>query len=272
DQTLAGEIQANALKSEVGPSLTWFEEYIRYERLFLQTPDGSIARRFAVLALIVALAVSVAMTLRKGRIPGTAAGPSLRIIGITIIAFIVMMFTPTKWTHHFGVFAGLAGSLGALAAVAVTAEVMKSRRNRMMFAALVTFTMALAFASVNGYWYVSNFGVPWSNSSPKWHFGISTMLLGVTVLLLLTAAWFHFSPRDIAVPVAHRWQRVGRITQSPLAIAAWILVAFEVYSLTAAMVGQYPAWTVGRSNFEALTGKTCGLSNDVMVEEHPNAG
>ena len=73
-----------------------------------------------VLALLLALAVSVAMSLRKGRIPGTAAGPSRRIIGITIISFLAMMFTPTKWTHHFGVFAGLAGSLGALAAVAVT--------------------------------------------------------------------------------------------------------------------------------------------------------
>ena len=59
--------------------------------------------------------------------------------------------------------------------------------------------------------------------------------------------------------------------QSPLAIAAWVLVFFEVLSLTLAMIDQYPAWTVGRSNLEALTGKTCGLANDVMVEQDPNA-
>ena len=35
----------------------------------MASPDGSVARRFAVLALLLALAVSVAMTLRKGRIP-----------------------------------------------------------------------------------------------------------------------------------------------------------------------------------------------------------
>ena len=132
----------------------------------MATPDGSVARRFGVLTLLLALAVSVAMSLRKGRIPGTAAGPSRRIIGITIISFLAMMFTPTKWTHHFGVFAGLAGSLGALAAVAVTAAAMQSRRNRAMFAAAVLFVMALSFASVNGWWYVSNFGVPWSNAVP----------------------------------------------------------------------------------------------------------
>ena len=163
DQTFAAEIQASTFKSAVGPSLSWFDEHIRYERLFMATPDGSVARRFGVLTLLLALAVSVAMSLRKGRIPGTAAGPSRRIIGITIISFLAMMFTPTKWTHHFGVFAGLAGSLGALAAVAVTAAAMKSRRNRAMFAAAVLFVMALSFASVNGWWYVSNFGVPWSN-------------------------------------------------------------------------------------------------------------
>ena len=49
-------------------------------------------------------------------------------------------------------------------------------------------------------------------------------------------------------------------------------VVFEVLSLTLAMIDQYPAWSVGRSNLEALTGKTCGLANDVMVEQDPNAG
>ena len=147
----------------------------------MASPDGSVARRFAVLALLVALAVSVAMMLRRGHIPGTAGGPSRRIIGITIISFLAMMFTPTKWTHHFGVFAGLAGSLGALAAVAVTAHVLRSRRNRAVFAAAVLFITALSFASVNGWWYVSNFGVPWSNQFPEWHFGFTTILLGLTV-------------------------------------------------------------------------------------------
>jgi arabinosyltransferase C len=271
DQTLTGEIQASAFKSAVGPSLSWFDEHIRYERLFMASPDGSVARRFAVLTLLLALAVSVAMSLRKGRIPGTAAGPSRRIVGITIISFLAMMFTPTKWTHHFGVFAGLAGSLGALAAVAVTAAAMRSRRNRTVFAAAVLFMMALSFASVNGWWYVSNFGVPWSNSFPEWHFGFTTFLLGLSVVALLVATWFHFSGRDSSPPGnADRWW--SRITQAPLAIAVWLLVVFEVLSLTLAMIDQYPAWSVGRSNLDALTGKTCGLADDVMVEQDPNAG
>lgn len=270
DQTLIGELQASGFKSAVGPSLSWFDEHIRYERLFTTSPDGSVARRFAVLTLLLALAVSVAMALRKFRIPGTALGPSRRIVGITIISFLALMFTPTKWTHHFGVFAGLAGSLGALAAVAVGAAAMRSRRNRSVFTAAVLFATALSFATVNGWWYVSNFGVPWSNEFPEWKFGFTTMLLGLSVVALLVAAWFHFSGRDESPPgEPRRWQR---IVQAPLAVATWALVVFEVLSLTLGMTDQYPAWSVGRSNLEALTGKTCGLAEDVLVEQDANAG
>ncbi len=272
DQTLTGEIQATMLKRAVGPSLSWFDEHIRYERLFMASPDGSVARRFAVLALVLALGVTVAMSLRKGRIPGTAVGPSRRIVGITIISFVAMMFTPTKWTHHFGVFAGLAGPLGALAAVAVTSVAMRSRRNRTVYAAVVLFLVALSFASVNGWWYVSNFGVPWSNEFPAWHYAFATALLGLTVVVLLLATWFHFVARDKGPPKTRLGTRAAGIIQSPLAIATWVLVVFEVASLTLAMTDQYPAWSVGRSNLQALTGKSCGLAEDVLVEQDPGAG
>ena len=43
-------------------------------------------------------------------------------------------------------------------------------------------------------------------------------------------------------------------------------------SLTLAMTAQYPAWSVGRSNLEALRGKSCGLAEDVLVEQDPTAG
>ncbi len=272
DQTFAGEAQASVLKRAVGPSLKWFDEHIRYERLFMASPDGSVARRFAVLALILALAVVVAMSLRKGRIPGTAAGPSRRIIGITIISFLAMMFTPTKWTHHFGVFAGLAGSLGALAAVAVTGVAMRSRRNRTVFAAVVLFVMALSFASVNGWWYVSNFGVPWSNSFPRLRWSLTTALLELSVIVLVVAAWFNFVATGDGPPRTRLGARLAPIVQAPLAIATWLLVTMEVVSLTQGMMSQYPAWSVGRSNLQALTGKSCGLAEDVLVELDPDAG
>ena len=145
---------------------------------------------------------------------------------------------------------------------------MRSARNRALFTAAVLFITALSFASVNGWWYVSSFGVPWSNLFPQWHFGFTTMLLGLSMLALLIAAWLHFSGRDGGT--RRRWW--SRATRSPLGIAAWLLVVFEVMSLTLGMINQWPAWSVGRSNLQALTGKTCGLADDVMVEQDVNTG
>src|SRR5690606_6675768 len=141
---------------------------------------------------------------------------------------------PRRWPHRCGVFAGLAGWLGGLAAVAVTAAALRSRRNRAVFTAAVLFVTALSFATVNGWWYVSNFGVPWSNQFPSWQFAFTNILLGFSVLALLAAAWFHFSGRDTGAPPARPslWQRIG---QAPLAVAAWALVVFQVVSLTWAM-------------------------------------
>ena len=168
-------------------------------------------------------------------------------------------------------FAGLAGSLGALAAVAVTAAVMRSRRNRAVFAALVLFMTGAVVRERQRVLVRLQFRcavvefVPVSSDSAS-----PPSLLGLTVLVLLVAAWFHFSGRDTRhARTTDRWQRDRAVAVGD---SAWLLVAFEVYSLTAAMIGQYPAWTVGRSNIEALSGKTCGLANDVMVEQDPNAG
>ena len=265
-----GEVQASTFKTVVGPSLAWFDEHIRYERLFMASPDGSVARRFAVLTLLLALAVSVAMALRKGRIPGTAAGPSRRIIGITIISFLAMMFTPTKWTHHFGVFAGLAGSLGALAAVAVTAAAMRSRRNRTMFAAAVLFMMALSFASVNGWWYVSNFGVPWSNQFPQWHFGFTTFLLGLSVLALLRRDVVpllraRHSPPGQRGGVANSAGAVGDRRVGGRRVRGGVPDDRDDRAVSRVVASAGPT-------SRHSTGKTCGLANDVMVEAGSERG
>ena len=123
DQTLAAVMEATRVRTLIGPNVAWFDERTRWDALLSLSPDGSLSRRFGILGMLLCLAVCVLVMLRKsGRIPGTSRGPSARIQGIVFMSLLLMMFTPTKWTHHFGVYAGLAGSVAALTAVAVGAN------------------------------------------------------------------------------------------------------------------------------------------------------
>ncbi|OZE93105.1 arabinosyltransferase [Rhodococcus sp. 15-2388-1-1a] len=268
DQTLSTVLEATRVRSAIGPNVPWFEERVRWDALMTISPDGSLARRFGMFAMLLCIVVCIAVMLRKnGRIPGTATGPSRRILGIILGALALMMFTPTKWTHHFGVYAGLAASLAALAAVAVTAATVRSPRNRTLFTAAVLFLTAVAFTSSNGWWYVSSYGIPWFDKPPSVAGkGFSTILLGLTVLTLLYAAYQHVRlPYRRKEPTTRR-----RFAPSALTIVAGGVVAFEVLSFAKGAVAQYPAYSIARSNFSALAGNSCGLAGDVQVETDVN--
>ncbi|MEV0106699.1 arabinosyltransferase domain-containing protein [Nocardia sp. NPDC050799] len=263
DQTLSTVLEATRVRTAVGPNVAWFDERTRWDSLLMLSPDGSLARRFGVLLMLLCLLVCVLQVLRKGRIPGTSRGPSVRILGIVFASLLLMMFTPTKWTHHFGVYAGLAGSLAALAAVAVGTNGIRAPRNRALFAAAVLFLLAVTFTGSNGWWYVSSYGVPWWDKAPVLAGkGLSTLFLGLAVLALLVALWLHYrAPYRGGLPA-----RPARYASAPLTVAAALLVLFEIASLTKAAVGQYPAYSVAKSNVRALAGDPCGLADDVLVE------
>ncbi|MEE2035030.1 arabinosyltransferase domain-containing protein [Rhodococcus sp. CC-R104] len=269
DQTAAAVLEMQRVHTATGPNVAWFLEYLRYQYLMQITVDGSLSRRFAVFTMVLTLVVcTLALLRRGGRIPGVAVGPSRRIVGITVGAMVLMMFAPTKWTHHFGIYAGLAASVAVVAAIAVGPAVLRSRRNRALFAAAVMFVVTMAFVSTNGWWYVSSWGVPWWDKAPSiGGRGFSTALFAMTVLLLLIAAWQHIRPGDgpDRRPLTRWW------TIPPLTVAAAVMVAFEVLSLAKGAVSQYPGYSVARSNIDALAGSSCGLAGDVLLETDPNA-
>lgn len=263
DQTLSTVMEATRVRTAVGPNVAWFDERTRWDSLLMLSPDGSLARRFGVLLMLLCLLVCVLQVLRKGRIPGTSRGPSVRILGIVFASLLLMMFTPTKWTHHFGVYAGLAGSLAALAAVAVSSNGIRVPRNRALFAAAVLFLLAITFTGSNGWWYVSSYGVPWWDKAPliagK---GLSTLFLGLSVLALLAALWLHYRAPHKRYPAPPK----AAPYYAPLTLAAALLVLFEIASLTKAAIGQYPAYSIAKSNIRAVAGQPCGLADDVLVE------
>jgi arabinosyltransferase C len=272
DQSIAAVPPMIAAHDAAGPSLPWFQEYLRYQYLLQDTVDGSPARRFGVFVMIASVVAATAVLLRRHGIPGLATGPTHRLLGVTAGAIVLMMFTPTKWTHHFGVFAGLTASVAAMLVVATGPNVLRSRRNQALATAATAFLMALVLTSRNGYWYVSTWGVPWFDKAPSINgFGVATGFRGVTVVALAAALWFHIHDRIGSLPADQparpsRWRRA-----SPVIIAAAFMVVLEVASLAKAAVAQYPAYSIARSNIDALLGRPCGLANDVLVETNPNA-
>ena len=267
DQTFAAVREMQRVH-EIAPNAPWFEEYMRYQWLLQDGADGSLARRFAVFIMVLCLITVILAILRRGgQLPGTAKDPARRIVGITIGAMALMTFVPTKWTHHFGIYAGLAASVSIVAAVAVAPAVLRSRRNRALFAAAVMAVVSISFAGRNEWWYVSSYGVPWFDKPPSiaGH-GFAVAFLALTGLLLAVAAWFHIHPVASArTDPPSRWWAIP-----PLTVAAAAMVLFEVLSFAKGAISQYPAYSVARSNIDALTGSSCGLANDVLLETDPN--
>ncbi|WP_459545287.1 arabinosyltransferase domain-containing protein [Nocardia sp. X0981] len=273
DQTFSAMQEMRRVHELTGPHVLWFDEYLRYQYLFMGTVDGSVARRFGIFVMVAGLLVCLLTLLRKGgRIPTAALGPSRRILGVTVGAMALMMTTPTKWTHHLGVFAGLAGAVAVLTAVAIGPRVMRGPRNRALFAAAVAFLLALVFSGPNGWWYVSSYGVPWWDKQPSVAgIAFNKVFLFGAVLLLVPAAWWHVRAPERG---HHRISRWGWrfVKVPPLAVAAAFMVLFEVASFAKGAVSQYPAFSLAASNLGVFTGSTCGLAPHVLVETDPNRG
>ncbi len=133
------------------------------------------------------------------------------------------------------------------------------------------FVLAMAFTGSNGWWYVSSFGVPWWDKPPSISgYAFSTALLGLTVVALIVAAWYHLREPFVA-PRPERNGRMKALASAPLTLVAAGVVLFEVLSLLKGAVAQYPAYSIAQSNLSALRGDSCALANDVLVETDPNA-
>lgn len=302
DQTLAAVLEATRIRTELGPSLPWYGEKERWEALFSESADGGVARRFPVLLMLMCLALVTAVLLRRGRIPGAAAGPSRRLLGVIAGSLLFLVFTPTKWTHHFGVFAGLAGALAVLAVIALRSSSVSLSRNRWLVWAALCLVVGLSTATDNTWWYVSDYGIPFSDSFPAVG-GVQinyVAFVGGFVCLIIaglihvgivpadpgTALW-RWTRRTVPflrpaadTPAARlrdgrrgaRPPREPGIGGAPLTAVAFSVVIFELVSAVTAVFVQTPAYTVGRANMRALAGEPCSLADSVLVEEDSNDG
>jgi arabinosyltransferase B len=267
DQTLATVLEATRIRTAIGPSQAWYTENLRYYYLFLPTVDGSLSRRFGFFFTALSLFAALFIMLRRKRVPGVARGPVWRLMGVIFGTMFFLMFTPTKWVHHFGLFAAVGAAMAAVVTVLVSPAVMRWSRNRMAFLAAVFFTLALCFATTNGWWYVSSYGVPFNNATPKIAgLTVSFIFFILFAITAIYATWLHFVSRD------HGEGRIARaLTAAPIPMAAGFMVLVFVGSMVAGIVRQYPTYSNASANLRAFIGG-CGLADDVLVEPDANDG
>ncbi len=267
DQTLSTVLEATRIRTAIGPSQAWYTENLRYYYLILPTVDGSLSRRFGFLLTALCLFTALFIMLRRKRVPGVARGPAWRLMGVIFGTMFFLMFTPTKWVHHFGLFAAVGAAMAALTTVLVSPKVLRWSRNRMAFLAAVLFVLALCFATTNGWWYVSSYGVPFNNVMPRLSgISISAMIFALFVITALYAAYLHLASRN------HGEGRLARaLTAAPIPLAAGFMALVFVASMAAGIVRQYPTYSNAWDNLREFSGG-CGLADDVLVEPDSNAG
>lgn len=289
DQTLMTVLESIHVRSDKGPSLQWYDEWVRYQVLFQQVVDGSFARRFCVLFTFVSIGFVLASMLRNGKVPGSRRNSSLRLLMVFLGTLFFMSFTPTKWSHHFGVWAGIAPAIAALAAVALSVFAIHSRRSRTIVIGGFLFVFAFALAGINGWWYTSSYGIPWFDKTIQINaIEASTVMMIIALITLVIGALQSFgsSLKDFEAqrqagtlaknddtPVLAAKPQVGRysgIVAAPIAVLCAISVLFSMASFAKAFASQYPAYTVGLGNLRSLTGNTCALAEDVLLETNTN--
>jgi arabinosyltransferase A len=277
DQTLAGVAESARIKYVVGPTIAWYQEFLRYYFLTVETVDGSMSRRFAVLILLLCLFGMLVVLLRRGRLPGMASGPVWRLVGTTAIGLLLLTFTPTKWVVQFGAFAGLSAALGAVTAFTLSRVGLHNRRNLTLYVTALLFVLAWATSGDNSWFYVGNYGVPWFDKQPVIaSHPVTTMFLALSIGTGLLAAWQHFR-LDFAGHTEVQNNRRNRVlASSPLLVVAVIMVTIEVASMAKGAAVRYPVYTTAKANLAALSSglstTSCAMADDVLVEPDTNAG
>ncbi|AKK10114.1 arabinosyltransferase domain-containing protein [Corynebacterium uterequi] len=272
DQTLSTVLESTRVRSAVGPSLDWTMEWLRYSTLFYAGSEGSLARRAAMFLLLCCVVLVCYSLARHGKVPGVAAGPTIRLMVIFALSVFFLMFTPTKWTHHFGIYAGIAPVIGALAGVVLSQLALRSAHARTYAVAGTTLLLATSFTGWNSWWYISNFGIPWWDKKPQlkgYEFADGILAVGLVILAVAVIQHLRYHSRrsqDPSYSTAAASNRVNGLLSAQVFVAALLLSGFSAASFAKAFVDQLPAYSVGLGNVRALTGNTAYLAQDVMVE------
>ena len=231
DQTLATVAESARIKYAVGPTIAWYQDFLRYYFLTVEdSVDGSLTRRFSVLMLLLCLFGMIAVLLRRGSLPGMASGPVWRLIGTTRRRPAAADVHADEVGRAVRRVRGLGGALGAVTAFTFSRVGLHSRRNLALYVTALLFVLAWATSGINGWFYVGNYGVPWFDKQPviaeppghrrcSWRWRSSPGLL---------AGWLHFRMDYAGHTEVANTRRNRVLASTPLLVVATIMVLLEV--------------------------------------------
>ncbi|GAB3199831.1 hypothetical protein GCM10027261_30480 [Geodermatophilus arenarius] len=243
----------------------WYDEWQRYAFLFQSIPMGSYARRTAVLAGIVALlwflVLAVAARARDVRVP-----PTLLLAGGSLgAALLLLWFTPSKWTHHFGALSGLGPLFLALFLVAVPGLVRAVTRDRPVSPAVPALALgsgvvvaALAMRGPNSWPYTWLPGMPNPDEPPSvGPVALDDLLTWAVVALVVLAA-----VRGLGRRAGAGWAVAVPVLALVLLLTS---VGYLVGSFTLAGLRTLDTWSPGAAALTDPLARSCGAAGDVDV-------
>ena len=254
DTGLAALVESTRIHQVIGPTYAWWEEGERYRILFEATDMGVFARRLPVL-----LAAGALVLLLATRRRGSGPRPDLLTVaaGCVALSFAVLVLTPSKWTHHFGGFAGY----GALLLAGTSLQLRERLRREPLGVTVaacagVVVLVAAAFAAPNLWVYHSSLGVP----------PLLPGALGSPVLWALLGAVLAVATCLLRSRSRPGWADVAATAPgATLALALATSVAVLLATFASSTVRLQDSWSMADQNLDHLTGTSCGMADHVEV-------
>ncbi|MGZ6799076.1 MAG: arabinosyltransferase domain-containing protein, partial [Mycobacteriaceae bacterium] len=271
DQSLAALLAGNHVRTEIGPSLDWQEEFTRYDSLLNQSyVEGSLFRRLPVLASLAGAALLLLVSLRDRSIPGLNRRVGHLLTLSFLFCFIAIAFTPTKWTHHFGTFAVLGAAVLAGAVQTATVSANRSPARRAAIYAGAGGVFGLTLYGDNTWWYLSSLGVPFRSRPPTLHgIALSTPVLVLGLLLalgvLVIGTWR-------GAVTAEKGRGAARRCGTVLAVGLVLAITAELGSFVVVLRQRAGIYSIEKAGLSSLTGGSCALENALLVEPNKGAG
>lgn len=156
------------------PQNAWYDEIQRYTLLLAPGAMGSFPKRAAVLTCLLLVGWFVLLQL-AARLRGRRLPERFTLVGWSVgLAFPLLWITPSKWTHHFGSFAGAGSVLIVLVLVGfipLTREIIGDLRRLPVIVIVgclagVVVTAALAGHGQNAWPFTWNQGLPHADLPP----------------------------------------------------------------------------------------------------------